>query len=87
MSWGAALAIAIPFLFVIGTVMNALKEQKKLENGKLKKILEQRKAEREQYRALHGHDMPSPKYDDDDDWPKAPSSKGAAKDRDPSPKR
>lgn len=87
MSWSAALAIAIPFLFVIGTVMNALKEQKKLENGKLKKILEQRKAEREQYRALHGHDMPSPKYDDDDDWSKAPSSKGAAKDRDPSPKR
>ena len=76
MSWGAALAIAIPFLFVIGTVMNALK-----------KILEQRKAEREQYRALHVHDMPSPKYDDDDDWPKAPSSKGTAKDRDPSPKR
>ncbi len=87
MGWGAALAIAIPFLFVIGTVMNALKDQKKLENGKLRKILEQRKAEREQYRKLHGHEMPSQKYDDDDDWPRAPSPNGDAKARDPSQKR
>jgi hypothetical protein len=74
MSWGAALAIAIPFLFVIGTVMNALKDQKKLENGKLKKILEKRKAERERYMKAHGHEMPKPSWDDDDDWPRRDAS-------------
>ncbi|MGN0908414.1 MAG: hypothetical protein ACI4NA_02240 [Succinivibrio sp.] len=76
MSWGAALAIAIPFLFVIGTVVSALKDQKKLEQGKLRKVLERRKAEQEEYFKLHGREMPRPGYDDDDDWPVRGSALG-----------
>ena len=35
-------------MFIIGTTYNALKEQKKLENGKLKEILEKRALIKEQ---------------------------------------
>ncbi len=41
------LLIILPFLFLLGTIVSALKEQKKLENGLLKKVLEQRALERE----------------------------------------
>ena len=36
------LVIAIPILFVIGTTYNAIKEQKKLEDGILKIVLKKR---------------------------------------------
>lgn len=42
MDYFLVLAIAIPFLFLIGVVYNAIKDQKKLENGKLKEILADR---------------------------------------------
>ena len=42
MSFGVVLVIAIPILFVIGTTYNAIKEQKKLEDGILKIVLKKR---------------------------------------------
>ena len=42
MSFGLVLVIAIPILFVIGTTYNAIKEQKKLEDGILKNVLKKR---------------------------------------------
>ncbi len=36
------MVIAVPILFIIGTTYNALKEQKRLEDGPLKEILEKR---------------------------------------------
>lgn len=42
MSFWLVLVIAIPILFVIGTTYNAIKEQKKLENGILKNVLKKR---------------------------------------------
>ena len=42
MSFGFVLVIAIPILFVIGTTYNAIKEQKKLEDGILKNVLKKR---------------------------------------------
>ena len=60
------LVIALPFLFIIGTVVNALKDQKRLEQGALKKVLEKRKAEREEYFRRYGKKMPEKPYDDDD---------------------
>ena len=47
------LAISVPFLFLVGTVYNAIKAQKKLEDSVLKDILEKRKQEnnkREKYK-------------------------------------
>lgn len=41
MSFGFVLVIAIPILFVIGTTYNAIKEQKKLEDG-IKNVLKKR---------------------------------------------
>ncbi len=46
MSYLLILVIAIPVLFVIGTTYNALKEQKRLEEGPLKKILSKREQEK-----------------------------------------
>ncbi|MGN1282055.1 MAG: hypothetical protein ACI4UM_09195 [Succinivibrio sp.] len=46
------LIVIAPVLFVIGVVYNALKEQKKLEQGELKKILESRKADLEKAKQL-----------------------------------
>ncbi len=40
------LIIALPFLFLIGVIYNSIKEQKKLEGGKLKQILAEREKER-----------------------------------------
>ena len=42
MSFWLVLVIAIPILFVIGTTCNAIKEQKKLEDGILKNVLKKR---------------------------------------------
>lgn len=42
MSFGLVLVIAIPILFVTGTTYNAIKEQKKLEDGILKIVLKKR---------------------------------------------
>ena len=47
MSWWLCLVIAAPLLFVIGTVISALKEQEKLEKGPLKKVLEERRRQNE----------------------------------------
>ena len=47
MSWWLCLVIAAPLLFVIGTVISALKEQEKLENGPLKKVLEDHRRQKE----------------------------------------
>lgn len=58
MDYFLVLAIAIPFLFLIGVVYNAIKDQKKLENGKLKEILADR--QRRGY-------VP-PQYDDQDKY-------------------
>ena len=57
MDWWLILAIAVPFLFVIGVLNNAFKDQKRLENGKLKKYLENRVVKKDK-----AYD------DDDDDW-------------------
>lgn len=46
MSYLLILVIAIPVLFVIGTTYNALKEQKRLEEGPLKEILSKREQEK-----------------------------------------
>lgn len=43
------LLILIPILFVIGTVVSALNEQKRLENGLLRKVIAQRAKDREEY--------------------------------------
>ncbi len=67
MSWWLWIAIAVPFALVIGTVYNAFKEQKKLEQGTLKDILEKRRAENEAYRKEHGTDLPRRPYDDEED--------------------
>ena len=45
--WWLWLVIAIPFLFLIGLIYNALKEQHRLEQGPLKKILAEREQERQ----------------------------------------
>lgn len=42
MSFWLVLVIAIPILFVTGTTYNAIKEQKKLEDGILKNVLKKR---------------------------------------------
>ena len=48
MSFSILLIILVPIMFIIGTTYNALKEKKKLENGKLKEILEKRALIKEQ---------------------------------------
>ena len=48
MSYLLILVIAIPVLFVIGTTYNALKEQKRLEDGPLKEILSKREQEKKE---------------------------------------
>ncbi|MBQ4245771.1 MAG: hypothetical protein IJ671_07145 [Succinivibrio sp.] len=50
------LAISVPFLFLVGTVYNAIKAQKKLEDSVLKDILEKRKQEKE-YAMNHRSDV------------------------------
>ena len=58
MSFSILLIILVPIMFIIGTTYNALKEQKMLENGKLKEILEKRALIKEQ--ALK-HKLKSPR--------------------------
>lgn len=50
------LAISVPFLFLVGTVYNAVKAQKKLEDSVLKDILEKRRQEKE-YAMNHRSDV------------------------------
>lgn len=50
------LAISVPFLFLVGTVYNAIKAQKKLEESVLKDILEKRRQEKE-YAMNHRSDV------------------------------
>lgn len=49
MSFWLILVIAVPILFVIGTTYNAIKEQKKLENGVLKTVLQKREEEKRRH--------------------------------------
>ena len=53
--WWIALAIAVPFLFIIGTTYSAIKEQKRLEEGALKDVLSERQKKRlEHYKLKSG---------------------------------
>lgn len=54
MSWWLCLVIVAPLLFVIGTVVSALKEQEKLEKGPLKKVLEERRRQKEEMQKKDG---------------------------------
>ena len=60
MNWYIVLALAVPFLFVVGVVYSALKEQKVLEDGQLKQILKERHAK--------GLINKRGAYDDEDDY-------------------
>lgn len=51
------IVIAVPFLFLIGVIYNAIKEQKRLESGKLKEILEKRRIEEEEYKKRNGRPL------------------------------
>ncbi|MCR5536628.1 MAG: hypothetical protein K6F05_04350 [Succinivibrio sp.] len=57
MSLLTVVLIAAPLLFVVGIIYNALKEQRRLEKGMLKKVLDERKAEEEAYRARTGKEL------------------------------
>lgn len=57
MDWYLILAIAIPFLFVIGVINNAIKDQHKLEKGKLQGFLQKRVGKKD-----NAYD------DEEDDW-------------------
>jgi hypothetical protein len=57
------LVIIVPFLFLIGTINNALKAQKKLEEGTLKELLKKREEQKQ-----HAKDkLLQQKYEDDED--------------------
>ncbi len=57
------LVIIVPFLFLIGTINNALKAQKKLEEGTLKELLKKREEQKK-----HAKDkLLQQKYEDDED--------------------
>ena len=60
MNWYIVLALAVPFLFLVGVVYSALKEQKVLEDGQLKKVLAERHAK--------GLINKRGAYDDEDDY-------------------
>ena len=60
MNWYIVLALAVPFLFLVGVVYSAIKEQKVLEDGPLKKVL----AERHAKGLINKHGA----YDDEDDY-------------------
>ncbi len=68
MSFITVVLIAAPVLFVIGLIYNALKEQKRLEKGILKEVLEKRREEEEQYRLKYGKELErKDPYEDDGD--------------------
>ena len=54
MSYWVILVIVAPFLFLLGTILNALKEQKKFEQGPLQEILKKRHQERQEFLKKHG---------------------------------
>ena len=56
MPWYIILIIALPILFVVGMIYNALKEQKRLEKTILPKLLQERQAELERWRK-EGRDL------------------------------
>ena len=60
MNWYIVLALAVPFLFLVGVVYSAIKEQKVLEDGPLKKVLAERHAK--------GLINKRGAYDDEDDY-------------------
>ena len=63
------IVIAVPVLFVIGTVYSALKEQKKLEQGELKCVLEKRALEKHNLlKKYKGKSVIKDNWDDDDKW-------------------
>lgn len=64
MNYFIILAIVIPFLFLVGVIYNALKEQKKLESETLPKFLAQRQAQ--------GNHYSGDSYDADDDYGRSP---------------
>lgn len=67
MSLFTILMVAAPILFVVGLIYNALKEQKRLESGILKKVLDERKAEEEAYKARTGQKLVrKDPYEDED---------------------
>ena len=59
-------AIAVPFLFIIGVVYNAIKDQKKLEQNQLRKVL-QKRYDRESLPPDHKDHLTVKPYDDADD--------------------
>lgn len=69
--WWIILAVAVPFLFLIGVIYNAIKAQRRLEKEVLPHLKEQREAElarlQQQYKVRP--QPPSADDDDDDDWP------------------
>lgn len=81
MSGWIILIIAIPLLFVVGVVYNAIKAQRKLEREMLPEIIKEREEERERIRksgligahsegAAQGTETKrADPWDDDDDWP------------------
>ena len=60
MNWYIVLALAVPFLFLVGVVYSAIKEQKVLEDRPLKKVLAERHAK--------GLINKRGAYDDEDDY-------------------
>lgn len=67
MNWYLVLALSVPFLFVIGVVYSAIKEQKGLEDGLLQKVLKERhdKGLINKAGAARAY---GDAYDDDDDY-------------------
>lgn len=68
-----ALVISTPLLFVVGISYNAYKEQKKLEQGELKRILSEREQERKHMPPQSGRQSPASvdrnaAWDDEEDW-------------------
>ena len=61
------IVIAVPLLFVIGTVYSAIKEQKKLEQGELKRVLEKRAEEKHHLLTKYGGKSHFSNNTDDDD--------------------
>ena len=60
--------IAVPLLFVVGTVYTALKEQKRLEKGELKRVLEKRALEKHSLHTEYEGKSAVKKQRDDDEW-------------------
>lgn len=83
--WWIALAIAVPFLFIIGTTYSAIKEQKRLEEGELKDVLSERQKKRLEHYKLKSGQKKSDKGQDPvpSDAPEAFVAKEVSDRRDP----